>query len=212
VRLSSVEVVELDDALMDLVADNPRVCRHMHIPLQHGSEPVLKRMDRKYTAGEYFSTVSAMADKVSDLGLGSDIIVGFPGETEDDFQATVDLIESLPFTYLHVFPYSPRPGTPAADMKDRPAKSVVKERVRELRALSVEKSQAFRRSLSGKRLEVIREVTGSDGVCQCRADNYALLYCRDECPVGRFYLEAGELNGDGLWAELTENGLREDIK
>lgn len=203
IRLSSVEVVELDDELISLVAGNPRVCNHMHIPLQHGSDRILERMDRKYTAAEFESAVRAMAARVDCMGLGTDVIVGFPGETEQDFRATYDLIESLPFSYLHVFPYSPRPGTPAAEMKERPAGDVVRERVGALRSLSKDKSEAFRSGLRGKRLEVIREQTGKDGISQCRADNYALVYCREKCPGGCFLLEAGDVRGDGLWGSLT---------
>lgn len=201
-RLSSVEVGELDERLVGLVAGNPRVCRHMHIPLQHGSDPVLERMDRGYTSARYARCVESLAAKVPGMGLGADVIVGFPGEAEDDFHATHELISSLPFSYLHVFPYSPRPGTPAAAMKDRPPKAEVRARVKALRELSAGKNKQFRQSLVGQTVEVIRESTSSDGVHQCRGDNYVLLYYREECGQGRFKLEAGELYRDGLRASI----------
>ncbi|MBW7998286.1 MAG: MiaB/RimO family radical SAM methylthiotransferase, partial [Candidatus Glassbacteria bacterium] len=201
-RLSSVEVGELDGALVDHVAGNPRVCRHLHIPLQHGSDPVLRRMDRGYSSAEFSESVESASGRVPGLGLGTDVIAGFPGESEQDFRATYDLLDALPFSYLHVFPYSPRPGTPAAEMQGRPPKAEVTRRVRELRALSARKNLAFRENLAGQRLEVIREVTDSSGTHQCRSDNYVLLSFRGECPPGRFELLATEVDEDGLRAVL----------
>ncbi len=211
IRLSSVEVVELDEPLISLVENHPRVCRHLHVPLQHGSNPVLKRMDRHYSAEEFVKAVAAIAGRMPGLGLGSDIIVGFPGETEQDFLTTEELVGSLPFSYLHVFPYSPRPGTAAAEMKDRLPKNVVKQRVARLRQLSAEKSLEFRQGLMGNRLEVIVEREREDKIKQCRAGNYALVYCKGKCPKGKFDLIAHGIHDDGVWAELPE-GLREDMR
>ena len=204
IRLSSVEVVELDENLISLVKNHPRVCRHLHIPLQHGSDSVLERMERHYSAGEYVETVTAASGRIPGLGLGTDIIVGFPGETEQDFIAMVELVRSLPFSYLHVFPYSPRPGTAAAEMKDHLPKSVVKQRVTQLRQLSAEKSLRFRQGLEGQRLEVISEVVLGSGVRQCRADNYALVYFNCECPEKKFDIIARGIYEDGVWADMPE--------
>ncbi len=211
IRLSSVEIVELDERLVKLVESHPRLCRHLHLPLQHGSDPVLERMERHYSTTEYFDVVTKVSGKIPGLGLGTDIIVGFPGETEEDFRATAELVRSLPLSYLHVFPYSPRPGTPAAGMKDRPPRAVVKQRVGQLRQLSAEKSLQFRKALDGERLEVICEVERDGGIWQCRADNYALVYFRGERPEGKFDLIVGGIYEDGVWAELPDR-LREDIR
>ncbi len=211
IRLSSVEVVELDEQLIALVENHPRVCRHLHVPLQHGSDPVLERMERHYSSGEFIDTVAAICGKIPGLGLGTDIIVGFPGETEEDFRATTELVRSLPFSYLHVFPYSPRPGTAASLMTDRPPKAVVKQRVGELRKLSADKSLLFRQQLEGSRLEVIAEVKLDNGVQQCRADNYALAYFDGDSPGGKFDLIASGIYEDGVWAEVPES-LRKDMR
>ena len=136
-RLSSVEATELDDALVALMAAAPdRVAPHVHAPLQSGSDRLLKRMGRHwYTAAAYGRRVERLAARVAPLGLGADLIVGFPGESDADHRSTVRLVEELPFTYLHVFPYSSRRGTAAPRLGVPPAAAAVRERGAELRGL-----------------------------------------------------------------------------
>ncbi len=155
VRLGSIEPVQLTAELANVIVDNPAVCRHLHVPLQSGSDNVLARMGRGYSAAEYAASVERVAGRIERLGLGADVMVGFPGETETDFAATVELIEQLPFSYLHVFSFSPRAGTAAADMPDEVDGLEKKRRSELLRALGQRKSLAFRNSLAGEELEVL---------------------------------------------------------
>lgn len=157
VRLGSLEPTELTPELAELIVTEPRVCPHLHIPLQSGSDRVLARMGRRYDGESYVRTVRRVTDRLPSCGLGADVIVGFPGETDEDFQRTLDIVGRLPFTYLHVFSYSPRPGTPAADYAGRVDGVEKRRRSRALRAVSRGRSLEFRRSLVGQKLEVLFE-------------------------------------------------------
>ena len=114
-RLSSIEPLEVVDDIIDLVADHPLMAHHMHIPLQSGSARVLRAMRRPYTPGYYADLIGRIRSRIPDAAIGADVMVGFPGETDDEFMETYRLIENSPLTYLHVFPYSSRPGTVAAE-------------------------------------------------------------------------------------------------
>ncbi len=169
-RLSSIEPMDWDAELMGLMAEfgNPqsgnagrggaRLARHAHLPLQSGSDAVLRRMHRRYRPWHYVEKVEALLRAAGpELTLGADVMVGFPGETDAEFEETVALLQSLPFGYLHLFPFSPRPATPGwALHRARPvAAEAVEERLKTLRALALEKSQAHRRRFVGKELEAI---------------------------------------------------------
>jgi threonylcarbamoyladenosine tRNA methylthiotransferase MtaB len=158
-RLSSVESTEVDDVLAALMEASPdRVAPHLHAPLQSGSDRLLKRMGRHwYTSAAYRRRVESLAARVAPLGLGADLIVGFPGETDADHRATVRLVEELPFTYLHVFPYSPRRGTAAARLARPPAASAVRERGAELRALGERKAQGHLAARAGGAADLVLE-------------------------------------------------------
>jgi threonylcarbamoyladenosine tRNA methylthiotransferase MtaB len=142
-RLSSVEPTEFTPALLELLASCPAICPHLHIPLQSGSAAVLRAMGRPYGPETFARVVQRLAATLSEPGLGADVIAGFPGEREQDFDETVALIGSLPLTYLHVFPYSPRPGTRAAALPDQVPAAERDRRAGVLRALGREKSAAF---------------------------------------------------------------------
>lgn len=146
-RLSSVEATEVDDRLADLIASAPdRVAPHLHAPLQSGSDRVLKRMGRHwYTATSYQRRIEDLARRLPVFGLGADVIVGFPGESEADFTRTRELVDALPFSYLHVFPYSERPGSAARRLGRAVTAATVAARSAELRALAEEKGAAYRR-------------------------------------------------------------------
>jgi threonylcarbamoyladenosine tRNA methylthiotransferase MtaB len=156
-RLSSVEATEVDERLVDLMSDAPhRLASHLHAPLQSGSDAVLKRMGRYwYTAAAYRERCLALAERVPALGLGADIIVGFPGETDDDHEATRSVIESLPFTYLHVFPYSQRPGASAQRIGGVVGAKVTASRSAELRELAEGKGAAYRSQRDGSPADVV---------------------------------------------------------
>jgi threonylcarbamoyladenosine tRNA methylthiotransferase MtaB len=160
-RLSSLEATEADadGDLVELMAGAPdRLAPHLHAPLQSGSDRVLRRMGRYwYTAATYSRSVAALAARVRPLGLGADVVVGFPGETDADHAATVALVRDLPFTYLHVFPYSPREGTAAPRLGPPPAPEVVRERTAELRALGAAREAAHRRARAGGTADLVLE-------------------------------------------------------
>ena len=142
-RLGSVDPNEFTPELLTLCETAPQVCHHFHIPLQSGSDSVLQRMGRPYTTGLFRSLMETVIAAMPDAFIGTDVIAGFPGETEDEFETTCRFIESLPFADLHVFPYSKRPKTRAADMPDHISPAVIKERAARLRTIAEHKKRAF---------------------------------------------------------------------
>jgi len=155
VRISSVEPMDWNEALLELVASEPRIAKHVHLPLQSGSDAVLKRMFRKYRTRHYATRVEMARRLMPDAGIGADVMTGFPGETDAEFAETVRFIEEQPFTYLHVFTYSERPGTRAAGMDGAAPVKVRQERTRVLRDLSERKNLEFRRRMVGKTLSAV---------------------------------------------------------
>ena len=144
VRLSSINPMEIDNDLIRLIAETEKICSHLHIPLQSGDNKILKQMRRNYTREQYIEVVHRATNAIPNLGLGADVIVGFPGETDAAFENTRKLIEELPFSYLHVFSYSPRRGTEANDYKDDIPGNIKKERNKILTQLIKEKGLEFR--------------------------------------------------------------------
>ncbi len=156
IRLSSLEITEIDEDLLDLLQDT-RICRHLHIPLQSGDDRILKAMNRNYT-GEFFSAKLLDIHKLMpSASIGTDVIVGFPGETDVEFQNTFDLLQSLPISYFHVFPFSARPGTPASQIKERLASATVTKRCSLVRGLSERKKESYMREHIGKTLDLLVE-------------------------------------------------------
>jgi threonylcarbamoyladenosine tRNA methylthiotransferase MtaB len=155
-RLSSVEATEVDAVLVELFQEPARLAPHLHAPLQSGSDRVLKRMGRHwYTSGSYADGVARLVERHDVFALGADVIAGFPGETEEDHRATLNLVTSLPFTYLHVFPYSARPGTAATRLSGQVDGHVVRRRAGELRAVSDALSKAHRAKRAGGPADVV---------------------------------------------------------
>jgi len=154
-RLSSVEPMDLSDDLLELMASSPRIARHVHAPLQSGCDRVLRRMHRKYRPRHYEDRVRKARRLMPDAAIGADVMAGFPGETEEEFEESRCFIDSLPFTYLHVFTYSERPGTPAAAMPGQVPIPIRKRCNRILRDLAARKNLEFRQSMVGKRLSVV---------------------------------------------------------
>lgn len=157
VRLGSIEPREFTSELIEEIATNPKVCRHLHIPLQSGDPEILQAMGRNYTPDDYEKLIQRLKEKMPELGLGADVIVGFPGEEESHFCHSVELIERLPLTYLHVFSFSPRPGTLAAVLPGQVDGTVKRKRSQDLRALGRQKSQEFKEYYLGKEIEVLVE-------------------------------------------------------
>ena len=155
-RLSSVEATEVDDALAELFGDPARLAPHLHAPLQSGSDRLLKRMGRHwYTAASYAHAVNRLVRRGSVFGLGADVIAGFPGETDEDHRETIEYVKSLPFSYLHVFPYSPRPGTAATRLAGQVDGTVARARAAELRAVSDALAESYGRTRIGGSADVI---------------------------------------------------------
>lgn len=173
IRLSSLEPLEIDGALIEWIADSEKVCHHFHIPLQSGDDEILKEMNRNYSSSKYIEVIHQIKEIVPDCGLGTDIIVGFPGESQAHFENTVRVIEQLPFTYLHVFSFSPRAGTKAFGMRDRVAPKEIKQRSEILRKLGKKKKRAFLQSLVGQRLSVLWEEKQKDNSVFGLSGNYA---------------------------------------
>jgi threonylcarbamoyladenosine tRNA methylthiotransferase MtaB len=163
IRLSSIESSTITPALFELMASDERICRALHIPLQSGSDAVLERMKRRYTRASFSSLVDQALAAMPLLGIGTDIITGFPGETADDFARTRDLVDQLPFSNLHVFPFSPRPGTDAATLEDRVNPAVARERAKALIALGEAKRETFATQFIGKEVSVLIERTDETG-------------------------------------------------
>lgn len=156
-RLSSIEPNLVTPAIKEMLAEKGKLAAHIHLPLQSGSERILRLMGRRYTPQHFTSLVEELAERVPGIGIGADVIVGFPGETDDDFGLTVQLIERLPVTYLHVFSYSHRPGTPAAGMDGRVEPQTKKVRSESLRTLGKEKNLLFRQAMIKTELTVLVE-------------------------------------------------------
>jgi threonylcarbamoyladenosine tRNA methylthiotransferase MtaB len=154
-RLSSVEPMDWSGDLLDLMAFSTRMAPHVHIPLQSGSDSVLRRMRRRYRPRHYEERVRLARTLMPDAAIGADVMVGFPGESEAEFEESRSFIESLPFTYLHVFTYSARPGTPAAGMTQQVPMAVRKHRNRVLREVAAAKNLEFRRGMVGRTLSAV---------------------------------------------------------
>jgi threonylcarbamoyladenosine tRNA methylthiotransferase MtaB len=155
IRLSSIEPMDFDQAIVRLAAENPVFARHFHIPLQSGSDRILRLMRRPYTAARFRELQQYIHSELPDAGLGTDVLVGFPGETDQDFAETLSLIEDSPLTYLHVFPFSPREGTEACSLPDPVPSKVVKRRLAQALEISRSKNLLFRRQFLGQVLPAI---------------------------------------------------------
>lgn len=167
-RLSSVEPMDFSDDLLGLMAGSPRIAKHVHAPLQSGSDTVLRRMHRKYRPRHYADRIVKARALMPDCAVGADVMTGFPGETDQEFEESFAFIESLPFTYLHVFTYSERPGTPAAEAPSQVPIPVRKQRTRALRDLAARKNLEFRKTMIRRTLSVVT----LDGGRAAVSDNY----------------------------------------
>lgn len=174
-RLSSVEPWSFREEWLELWA-SPRLCRHLHLPLQSGSDAVLERMNRPYRAADFAALARAVQKAVPAAALTTDIIVGFPGETEAEFRETAALVESVGFARTHVFPFSARPGTPAAGMAAQVASGVTQMRCRELRAAAARAASEFAARFAGQTLDVLWEQRRQDGRWAGLTDNYLRVY------------------------------------
>jgi threonylcarbamoyladenosine tRNA methylthiotransferase MtaB len=208
-RLSSIEPMELDDALLEVIERaGERVARHLHLPLQSGSDPVLRRMGRPYTAAEYLDVVNELVRRFPDAALGADVIVGFPGETDREFEETLSLIEHTPLTYLHVFSYSDRPGTRASIMRPKVHPEAIHERSVRLRELGERKNALFCERLAGteQRALVLKERTAAGLLVGLTGNYQEVLVEGDDALMNRFaWVHMGRLLPGGRWESALAN-------
>jgi threonylcarbamoyladenosine tRNA methylthiotransferase MtaB len=201
-RISSVEPMDWTDELISLVGSSARIAKHAHVPMQSGSDAVLRRMHRKYRPWHYRQKIVKIRAAMPTAAIGADVMVGFPGETDAEFESTHRMIEDLPFTYLHVFTYSARPGTPAAEMLNQVPVQKARERNRILRELAGEKKLAFMRGFTGKQVEAITlNVTGNDGggeFTEALTDNYSKLRLRGRHEANHWLTAQIEDVADGV--------------
>jgi len=181
IRISSIEPQEVSNEVIRLLAGSDAVCPHLHIPLQSGDDRILAAMHRVYNSGLYRELAGRIFSSIPGLALGTDIIVGFPGETEINFNNTVELVKSIPFSYLHVFPYSDRPGTAAAAMRDKVPADVKNRRAAVLREIGMEKRRAFAEKFAGATLSVLIEgrKDRETGYLKGFSENYIPVLVRD---------------------------------
>ncbi len=175
IRISSIEPNLLSDEIIDLTAQSEKLCNHFHIPLQSGSDKILAIMQRRYKTGFYREVINKCAERIPDLGIGVDVIVGFPGETEDDFKMTHDFLVDLPVSYLHVFTYSERPLTKAITLNESVGMFERRKRNNILRMLSEKKKNDFYKRMIGIELDVLLEANNRDGTMKGFSSNYVRL-------------------------------------
>ncbi len=199
IRLSSIEVTEISDALIELMRVNPKVCPFFHIPLQSGDDEVLKRMGRWYTAGQYRSRIQAIKKRIPDIALSADVIVGFPGEGDVQFENTVRLLEDEGFSRLHVFRYSVRPGTPAERLPQQVDPRVKSARARRLTALDKSLRIRYATSFLHRPLRVLMEGDGKG-----YTERYVRVQVASTVPEGMFqWVEPDRITSEGLALEET---------
>ncbi len=194
-RLSSIEPMDFSNQLLDLMAGSERIARHVHAPLQSGSDAVLRRMHRKYRPRHYEDRIRRARALMPDAAIGADVMVGFPGETEDEFRESVDFIAAMPLTYLHVFTYSERPGTKAADMPGAVPIEVRRERNRILHDLGARKNRDFRQGLLGRRFAAL---TLSEGTTALTTNFVRVELQRPRAPREWIEVELGALSDRGM--------------
>ena len=198
-RLGSLESIELSEELLTMVRENPKFSHHLHLPLQAGSDYVLKRMNRHYNREEFRKLIENVKNAIPGVAISTDIIVGFPGETEEMFAESLDYIRSLGFSRVHVFPYSPREGTPAASMPDQIPDNIKKERVHRLQQVAEEMTRAFHEQYLGTKQKVLWE-TRTKGVTDGVTDTYIRIYTKADVIPGEITeVKLERLYEDGVW-------------
>jgi threonylcarbamoyladenosine tRNA methylthiotransferase MtaB len=204
-RLSSLEPTEITEALLTLMAESPAVMPYLHIPLQSGDDRILKKMNRRYPAATFAQVVEQSVARLPGAAIGVDVLVGFPGEDEEAFGNTYSLLESLPVSYLHVFPYSKRPGTPAAIMADQVAKAAKEERVALLRDLHHKKRTAFYQSHLGSTRQILVERRKKGCLLRGYTGNYIpVSFEGDNTLVNQLVtVRLEELAGDGVLGRVV---------
>ncbi len=201
IRLSSLEITEINEDLLELYQDD-RLCKHVHVPLQSGDDTILGQMNRNYNSGYFSDKLLYIHRVLPSACIGTDVIAGFPGESEKAFLNTYHLLESLPISYMHVFPFSVRPGTMASQLKDRVDFSLIKDRCDQLRGLSRRKQTEYVRKQIGESLEVLVERTEGPGTVLGTTGNYlkARVFLTDATPKDLVAVRIAGVDNDVLLA------------
>jgi threonylcarbamoyladenosine tRNA methylthiotransferase MtaB len=203
-RISSVEPMDWNDELIALVAESPRIAKHAHVPLQSGSDRILRRMHRRYRPWHYDDRIQRIHAAMPHAAIGADVMVGFPEESEEDFEQTRAFIERLPFTYLHVFTYSSRPGTPSAEMPAQVPVHQARERNRVLRELAARKKRSFQEQFIGETLRALTLTQVSHGRTEALTDNYQKLWLQGALPANRMLTaRIDSIEGEALVGEVV---------
>jgi threonylcarbamoyladenosine tRNA methylthiotransferase MtaB len=204
-RLSSVEPMDWTDELLELMASSDRIAKHVHIPLQSGSDDILKAMRRRYRTRHYAGRVERARRMMPCAAIGADVMVGFPGETDRQFEETRRFVAEMPFTYLHVFSYSSRPGTESSSLSGEPPKAVKRLRSRVLRELAAQKNLTFRQSLVGRTFDAVTLERGEADRARALTDNYipAVVEGRGIEPGRAVRLELTRCDQDGTTSRLV---------
>ncbi|MBB6448825.1 threonylcarbamoyladenosine tRNA methylthiotransferase MtaB [Geomicrobium halophilum] len=199
-RISSIEASQITDEVVDVVRNSNTIVNHFHIPLQAGSDTVLKRMRRKYTTAYYYERVQRLKDIFPDLAITTDVIVGFPGETDEEFNETYDFIQNLQFSEIHVFPYSKRTGTPAARREDQVDDEVKKKRVHQLIALSEQLAKDYASEHEGEVVDMIPEEIDKEDPDSGMYTGYSSNYLKIKVPA------SDDLIGKIVRVKITKAG------
>ena len=198
-RLGSLESIELTPDLFQIFREDDRFCKHLHLPLQAGCDHVLRDMNRHYDTADFAKLIQKVEQEVPGVAISTDIIVGFPGESEKDFAAALAFVRMMNFSRMHVFPYSKREGTPAARRKDQVPDTEKKDRVHRMQALAAEKTKAYEKSFLGKTMCVLFE-TERDGITDGLTDNYIRVYTDAKVATSEIYaMKLERAYKDGLW-------------
>lgn len=204
-RLSSLESIEVSPELITLMQQDERLCAHLHLPLQAGDDAILKAMNRHYDLAEYRQLIAGIQAAVPGIAVSTDLIVGFPGETDEHFANALQFVKEMDFSRMHIFPYSKRSGTPAAGFPNQVPEEVKKERVHAMQALAETKAAAFAERFIGQEVAVLWE-TETDGVIDGLTGNYIRVYASAESlkvgSISRVRLE--KRHRDGLWATAVQ--------
>jgi threonylcarbamoyladenosine tRNA methylthiotransferase MtaB len=206
-RISSIEPMDVGPDLISLIAGEPRMAQHFHIPLQSGCDRILRQMNRRYWVRQYADRMHAIHERIPNCGLGADVMVGFPGETVADHATSVRFLESLPLNYVHVFPYSARPSTPAATRPGQVNGRVARERGREIRELVSLKRRAFLENQLGQTLSAITLDETESGEPVALTSNYLKIALPGSCVAPNTLLDvrAGRTDGTILFGYAAES-------
>ena len=205
IRLSSIEPTEVDDRLLNLFAENRRMCRHLHLPLQSGDDAVLEKMHRPYTTEQYRAELERIREAVPGIAISTDLMVGFPGETEELFENSLSFCDEMAFSSMHIFKYSPREGTPAADYGNQVTNEAKEMRSKQMQAVAEKNMLKYMEQSVGKQVDVLIEESAEDGQWLGHTDNYLHVSVEGNCEKNRIVrVQIDKIDGKLLKGKFIE--------